>query len=109
MEPPDLWEELAVAHYAHNRAMCREQEVVKAHSRLWRFRVSVRVLRLYGGRVEKRGGRHRVHAKAKDIERRKVDSETERRFAFVVRYGLRIKATRLPVASVRDERLQEPA
>jgi hypothetical protein len=58
--------------------MRREQEVVEAHSRLGCFRVPVRILRLYGGRVEERSSGDSVHAKAENVERGKVYCEAER-------------------------------
>jgi hypothetical protein len=97
LKPPYPGKELAIADYAHNGAMRRKQEVVEAHSRLWRLRVSVRILRLYGGRVEKRGRGDGVHAKAEDIECGEVYREAQRRLARVVRYRLWVEATRLQV------------
>lgn len=84
LKAPDTREELTVTDYAHDRAMRREQKVVEAHSGLWCFGVPVRVLRLYGGRVEKRGRGDGVHAKAENIERREVYRKAERRFALIV-------------------------
>ena len=75
--------------------MRREQEVVEAHSRLGCFRVSVRVLRLNSGRVEKRGSGDSIHAKTEDVKRGEVYCETERRLALVVEKHLWVEATGL--------------
>lgn len=97
LEPPDPCEELAVADYAHDRAMRRKQKIVEAHSRLRRVWVSMRILRSYCGRVEERCSGDRVHAKAENIERGEVYGEAEGGFALVVRNGLWVEATRLQI------------
>jgi len=73
----------------------RKQEVIEAHGRLWRIRVPVRVLCLYGRRVEERSRGYRIQAEAEDVERGEVYGEAERRLPRVVRYGLWVEATRL--------------
>lgn len=93
LKPPDSGEELAVTDYTHHRAVRSEQEVIEAHGRLWCFRVSVRILRAYRGRVEEGRSGDGVHAEAKDVECRKVYGETERGFARVVRDGLGVETT----------------
>lgn len=97
MKTPDLREELTVANNAHDRTVRREQEVVEAHGRLGGFRMPVRILRLYGRRVEKRGSRDGIHAEAEYVERGEVYSKAQRRFARVVRYWLWVEATRLQI------------
>lgn len=77
--------------------MRREQKVVEAHSRHRRLGVSVRILRLYSRRVEEGSRGDSVHAEAEDVERGEVYREAERRLAPIVRYGLRVEATRLAV------------
>ncbi|KAJ8107166.1 hypothetical protein OPT61_g9050 [Boeremia exigua] len=101
LKAPDPRVELAVADYAHDRTMRREQEVVEAHSRLRRFWVPMRILGSYGRRVQERRGGNSVHAEAEDVERGEVYGEAERRLARIVRDRLRVEAARLP-AVTRD-------
>jgi hypothetical protein len=53
------------------------------------------VLRLYGRRIEERGGGNGVHAEAENVERGKVDCKADRRLARVVGYGLWVETARL--------------
>jgi hypothetical protein len=71
--------------------MGSEQKVIESYRCVWRFRVSVRILRFDRLRVEKRGCADGVAGEAEDVERGKVDCEAECGFALVVCDGLRVE------------------
>lgn len=90
-EPPHRGEELRIHQPAQHDRVRRKCQIVEAHGRVRRERMTRGVLAADGGRVEECGGVEQVAEKPDEIRRGEVDGEAARGAAAVVEDGLRVE------------------